>query len=308
MHNTLLKERKALIYIALGVILLGSGPIFVKSVRAHGVLVGFYRLFFASLMLALPAWRLTSRDPSPSADSRHEWVWSALGGVTFAANIALWCSALNYTTASAVTLLDNTAPVWVGLIGWLALGQKQAARYWLGLLVTLGGAALMIGMDALGNMTAQMTGNLIALASGLTYALYIMVTSRARQSLSSLQYSFRVSAIGAVSLLAVSMGLGLFAEPLPLRSYVLIFIMALTSQVIAWLLVNHSLGVLPAAAASIALVGQPLVSTILGMLLINEVPTPLQAVGGALCLAGILLVQFSGQLVSQAPPLEAGMD
>ncbi len=308
MPITLLKERKALIYIALGVILLGSGPIFVKSVRAHGVLVGFYRLFFASLMLAFPAWRLTGRNPSPTANSRHEWVWSALGGVTFAANIALWCSALNYTSASAVTLLDNTAPVWVGLIGWLALGQKQVARYWLGLLVTLGGAALMIGLDTLGSMTDQMTGNLIAVASGLTYALYLMVTSRARQTLDSLQYSFRVSAIGAVSLLAVSMGLGLFAEPLPLRSYILIFIMALTSQVIAWLLVNHSLGVLPAAAASIALVGQPLVSTILGMLLINEVPKPLQAVGGALCLGGILLVQFSRKSGSQPPPLLSGTD
>lgn len=303
-----LKERKALIYIALGVILLGSGPIFVKSVQAHGVLVGFYRLFFASLMLALPAWRLSGRYPASAAGSRHEWIWSALGGVTFAANIALWCSALNYTTASAVTLLDNTAPVWVGLISWLALGQKQVARYWLGLLVTLGGAALMIGMNALGSMTAQMTGNLIALASGLTYAFYIMVTSRARQTLSSLQYSFRVSAIGAVSLLAVSLGLGLFGEPLPLRSFVLIFIMALTSQVIAWLLVNHALGVLPAAAASIALVGQPLVSTILGMLLINEVPAPLQAVGGALCLAGILLVQFSGKSASQQPSLLSGVE
>lgn len=303
-----LKERKALIYVAIGVILLGSGPIFVKSVQAHGVLVGFYRLFFASLMLALPAWRLNLRDPSTSAGSGHEWIWSALGGITFAANIALWCSALNYTTASAVTLLDNTAPVWVGLISWLALGQKQIARYWLGLLVTLGGAALMIGMDALGSVTAQMTGNLIALASGLTYAFYIMVTSRARQTLSSLQYSFRVSAIGAVSLLVVSLGLGLFGEPLPLRSYVLIFIMALTSQVIAWLLVNHALGVLPAAAASIALVGQPLVSTILGMLLINEVPTPLQAAGGALCLAGILLVQFSGKSGSQQSSLLSGVE
>jgi len=291
----LLKERKALLYIALGVILLGSGPIFVKSVQSHGVLVGFYRLFFASLMLALPAWKLRGRDPVISPALKNEWIWSALGGVTFAVNIALWCSALSYTTASAVTLLDNTAPVWVGLIGWLLLGRKQQPRYWWGLLVTLGGAALMIGVDALGSFSGQMTGNLIALASGLTYALYILVTQRARQNLNSLQYSFRVSAIGAAVLLAASLLLDLFRQALPLQSYFLIFIMALTSQVIAWLLVNHALGVLPAAAASIALVGQPLVSTLLGMLLISEVPTPLQALGGMLCLAGILLVQFSGR-------------
>ena len=288
-----LQERKALLYIALGVILLGSGPIFVKSIQAHGVLVGFYRLFFASLMLSLPAWRLRSQKPDNAPEGYPEWIWSVLGGMTFGINIALWCHALNFTTASAVTLLDNTAPVWVGLIGWLLLGQRQPLRYWWGLLITLGGAALMIGVDALGSLGGQMTGNLTALASGFSYALYILVTQRARQTLNSLQYSFRVSAIGALVLLAASLALGLFNQPLPLQGYVLIFLMSLTSQVIAWLLVNHALGVLPAAAASIALVGQPLVSTLLGVLLINEIPTPLQAVGGLLCLSGILVVQLS---------------
>ena len=40
--------KKAMLFIVLGVILLGTGPMFVKFVQSNGILVGFYRLFFAS--------------------------------------------------------------------------------------------------------------------------------------------------------------------------------------------------------------------------------------------------------------------
>lgn len=301
------KDKKAWLYIALGVMLLGTGPIFVKSVQIHGVLVGFYRLLFASLIMALPAWHL--RQPqAEKAAHRAQWTWSILGGISFAFNIGLWCSALNYTTASAVTLLDNTAPVWVGLVSWLVLGIKQQRNFWLGLLIALGGAALMIGMDLSVGSSRQMAGNLIALASGFSYGMYILVTHRARRILNSFQYSFRVNAIGSALLFFAGLALGLFHDPISMRAYFLIFLMALSSQVIAWLLVNHALGVLPAAAASIALVGQPLVTTIWAWLLLSEVPTALQAAGGLLCLLGIVIVQFSAEKADDKPMAVPGLE
>lgn len=284
------ETRKAMLTIILGVILLGTGPIFVKSVQANGVLVGFYRLFFAGLMLSAPAWLLKPKA-EPLLPSKRGLILALLGGLVFALNISLWCTALNYTTASTVTLLDNTAPVWVGLIGWLVLKEKQSWQYWLGLLVTIGGAGVMIGWDFLRGGSAQTTGNLLSLASGVSYALYILVTQQARRHMNSLRYSWMVAVSGALVLFLTALLLGLFTPPLPLRSLVLIFLMALTSQVIAWLLVNHALGKLPAAGASVALVGQPLVATVLGILLLGEVPSWLQLAGALICLAGILIVQ-----------------
>ncbi len=209
--------------------------------------------------------------------------------------------ALNFTTASAVTLLDTTAPVWVGLFAWLFMGKKNGAWYWVGLAVTLVGAALTVGFNSLGIGSPQFKGNMIAIASGFSYAAYIIFTQRARRTMSSLSYSWLVAAVGAVTLFAVSALSGLLAEPLPLKSYLLIALMALTSQVVAWLLVNHALGILPPAAGSVALVGQPIVTTALGALLINETITWMQALGGAICLAGILLVQFTSARETTAP-------
>jgi drug/metabolite transporter (DMT)-like permease len=297
------KNNKGFIAIAVGVALLGTGPIFVKSVHANGILVGFLRMAFAGVMLSIPAIKSWKTVPLKLNDKENKW-WPLLGALTYAVNIALWCTALNYTTASAVTLLDTTAPVWVGLFAWLFMGKKNGPWYWFGLAVTLAGASMTVGFNSLGIGSSQFRGNMIALASGFSYAAYIIFTQRARRSMSSLSYSWLVAVVGGVTLFAVSAFSGLLKEALPLRSYILIALMAFTSQVVAWLLVNYALGVLPSAAGSVALVGQPIVTTLLGALLINETISWPQALGGAICLGGILLVQFlSGR--DPASPSEA---
>jgi drug/metabolite transporter (DMT)-like permease len=291
------ESKKAMLFIALGVTLLGTGPMFVKYVHANGVLVGFYRMFFAAIMLSIPNLLFKQEKDKPRI-AKGGLKWALLGGLAFAANISLWCTALNYTTASAVTLLDNTAPVWVGLIGWILLHERQSWRYWLGLLVTIGGAGIMIGWDILYSSGQQSSGNLIGIASGFSYALYILVTQQARRYMDSLRYSWLVPLFASAILLVAVWVMGLFSEPLPLRSLFMIFLMALTSQVIAWVLVNHALGKLPASAASVALVGQPVVTTLLGIVILKEIPSPLQLVGAAVCLAGIFTVQRA-----QYPPV-----
>lgn len=284
------ESKKALLFIALGVLLLGTGPMFVKYVQANGVLVSFYRLAFAAGLLSLPAVFMKPASEQLLPRGRGLY-WGVLGGLVLALNLSLWCSALNYTSASAVTLLDNTAPVWVGLIGWLLLGEKQSGRFWLGLLVAIAGAGLMIGWDVVNGSTRQITGNLIGVASGISYAVYVLITKEARRYMSSLRYTWIETISGAAGLLIIALFAGLFKQTLPGKSLLLIFLMALTSQVIGYLLVNHAVDKLPAAAVSVALVGQPVVTTLLGIVILNEVPSPLQLLGALICLNGIFMVQ-----------------
>jgi len=285
-----LDRRSTLIFIFLGVLLLGTGPMFVKYVRAHGVLVSFYRLLFAGLMLVIPAW-MQRPSGEELAQKRTSIGWLFLGGASFALNISLWCSALNYTTAAAVTLLDNTAPIWVGLFSWLFLKEKLGKFFWIGLGIALSGAALLIGFDLFQGSAGRMQGNVLGVISGLSYAMYILVTRQARKRYSSLIYSCAVPLVGAGILFVINLALGYLDQPLPWMSLVMIFLMALTSQVIGWLLINHAVGHLPASAASVALVGQTMVASILGAIIFNEVLSGSQLAGGLLCLSGIILAQ-----------------
>jgi drug/metabolite transporter (DMT)-like permease len=91
----------------------------------------------------------------------------------------------------------------------------------------------------------------------------------------------------------VNLAFGVFSQPLSPESLWLIFAMAISSQVLGWILINHALGLLPVAVASVVLLGQPIVTTILGIFILSEVPSLLQAVGGVICLSGIFIVQKS---------------
>ena len=153
-------NKKALFGIGIGVLLLGTGPMFVKFVKANGTLVAFYRLLFASIMLALPV-LIGSKNQRLTLEKDKSVLWVLLGGISFAINIALWCFALNYTSASIVTLLDNTAPIWGGVFCWLVLGKKHNKFYWWGLGMTIAGSILLVGSSTVSNNSQQFLGKCI---------------------------------------------------------------------------------------------------------------------------------------------------
>ncbi len=67
-----------------------------------------------------------------------------------------------------------------------------------------------------------------------------------------------------------------------------LIVLALTSQVLGWLLIMVSLPRLPAALTSLLLTVQPIGSVALGALIFAESPTGLQLVGAGLVLAALL--------------------
>jgi drug/metabolite transporter (DMT)-like permease len=74
--------------------------------------------------------------------------------------------------------------------------------------------------------------------------------------------------------------------------------LALTSQVLGWLLISVSLPRLPAAMTSIILTIQPIGSVVLGALLLGQEPSRLQLAGVALILAGLVSVAVRRQLTA----------
>jgi drug/metabolite transporter (DMT)-like permease len=284
-------RRKAYLSLGLGVLCIGTGPIFVKFIHGSGSLVAFYRLLFAGLFLTLPV--LIRNQKARVKISTGSVTWAILGGIAFSINVALWVTALSMTTASKVTLLDNMAPIWVGLIGWLLFGKREGWVYWVGLLVTFMGAGLMINISNFQINSLQGGGDLLGVLCGFTYAIYLILTSRTRSQMDSVTYSWILACSGTVTLFLVNLAIGSLSQTLSSQSLWLILAMSLSSQVLGWILINHALGILPVALASVVLLGQPIVATILGILILSEVPSLIQAVGGILCLSGIFIVQRS---------------
>jgi drug/metabolite transporter (DMT)-like permease len=286
--------------IAFGLLMIGTGPIFVKTIHANGFLVAFWRLVFAAVILT--GVLLVRGRGRLRVSLGSDWKLALTGAAIFTFNMTLWCVALTYVPVANVTLLDNTAPLWVGLLGWLFLRRKMGKAFWVGLALALTGAAVMVVIgDGQGAFLAS-PGNLLGILCGVSYGVYLLITARVREHIDSLTYTWLLACTGVVILLPVVGFSGLLAPALPFASYGLIFLMSLTSQVIGWYLINHALGHLPTGAAAVTLIGQPVIATALGALLIGEVPSIIKILGGILCLIGIFIVhRFSSGVIAPEP-------
>lgn len=275
-------------YLALGagILALSFSAMFVRWAQAPGPVTGFYRLLFSTLILTPFFVRRCAKDP---AVNRSNLLFPILGGIFTACDLSLWNSSLAYTTAANATLLGNTAPLWVALGAWILFHERLKGNFWFGLVLALSGAALIMGGDFLTHPRLGI-GDLMACGAGLFYASYFLSTERGRKSLDPLSYIWLVGLSASLSLLVINMILGFPLAGYPAQTWLIFLATALVSQIIGYTCVSYALGHLPAAVVSPTMIMQPVMTAILAIPLLGEVPRGLQVAGGIIALAGIYIV------------------
>ena len=268
-----------------GVLCISFTAIFTKWAAVPGPVAATYRMIIAAVVLALPFWR-GARRWSPQARTRIPW--GMLGGLWFAINLGLLNSALLLTSAANATLLDNTAPVWVGLGAMLLFKERLRGGYWVGMALALGGAAVVTRFNPAGGFTPN-PGDALAFVGAVFYASYLLTTQRARRDLDALSYLWLVAAAAAVVLLLATLALHLPLAGYSTRSYLALVAVGLLSQTGGWLLINYALGHVPASMAVVVLLAQPVATGLLSIPLLGEPLTARQLLGGLLLLVGIYL-------------------
>jgi len=253
----------------------------------------------AAVVLALP---FVNEARRWTAHERRSVKWGWFGGLWFAINLGLLTSALLLTSAANATLLDNTAPIWVGLGALLVFKERLGQGYWIGLTLALIGAAVVTGFNPAAGIRLQ-PGDALAFIGAIFYAGYLLTTQRGRRDLSGLSYAWLVAATAAITLVVVSLAMGMPLTGYGVRSYLSVFAMGVLSQAGGWLLISFALGYLPASGAVIGLLAQPVVTGLLAVPLLGEALTLRQVMGGVLALAGIYLCLRSnaGSIPNEAP-------
>jgi len=289
MHN----RKSTLAYLALGVgvLALSFSAMFIRWANAPGPVTAFYRLFF-SIFLLLPFF-LPRLKRNSSIRSSAIW-YPLLAGVFTAGDLALWTSSLTYTTASNATLLGNTAPLWVALGTWLILKQKLSAAFWRGLAITLAGAVLIMGSDFILHPRFGI-GDVMAIFTGFFYGGYFPFTEKSRAQFDSVIHIWLVGVGGSLALFLINMA---FQNPLTgydRNTWLVFLATALVSQLIGYMALAFALGHLPASIVSPTMVLQPIVTTLLAIPLLKEIPNAWQGIGGIIALLGIYLINQDHQ-------------
>ena len=278
-------------YLALGVgvMSLSFSAIFVRWANAPGIVTSFYRMAIAAVLLAWPFYR---RVKAQGSLSRRGLRFAVLGGLFFAADLALWMTGVIMSGAANPTLLANTAPLWVGLGTLIIFRERLKAMFWVGLLLAMAGAVVILGLDSLRSVSFGV-GTLLGLLAGIFYGGYFLITQRGRETLDSLTYFWPAAVSSTLGLLILCLTLRQPLTGYPAFAYLNFLALGLVSQVFGYLALNHALGYLPASIVSPTMLGQPIVTAILAGPLLGETLSPWQVLGGLAVLAGVYVVHRS---------------
>jgi drug/metabolite transporter (DMT)-like permease len=270
----------------LGALVIAFSGILVRLAEVSPSTAAFFRCLYALPLLALLAWHERRRF---GTRSWHDRVLAWAAGLFFAADLTFWHHSIAAVGAGLATVLGNTQVVFVGLLAWAALGERPENRSLVAIPVVFLGVTLIsgvIGSGAYGDDPAL--GVVFGVLTGIAYALFILILRHgstpdagpAGPLFDATASAALVCAIGGIAVGDIDWVPGL-------ESQAWLVLLALSSQVLGWLLISVSLPRLPAVLTSIVLMLQPVSTVFLGAVLLSEAPSAVQLLGVAIVIAGV---------------------
>lgn len=299
--------------LVLGGAALGTAPIFVRLAQEAGVgpsATAFWRLVLAVGPLALLA-AADRSGPSPAQPKTvRPWLMTALAGVFFAGDLVTWHAGIVRTTAANATLLPNMTPLVVTLAAWIAFKERPRAGFLSALAATLLGAALLSGANlaaaAPGDAASRGLGDALSALTALWYAAYMLAVKAARAAWSARRVMALSTLVSAPIALAAALGFRDALLPAHAVGWLWLAGLAALPHLVGQGGLAFALGRLPAALSALVILIQPLVAALIAWALFGEALGPVQLMGGALVVAGIVLAQRVPKPPRDGPSLGGG--
>ena len=272
---------------------------------APSLVIAAYRMVLAVMILAPSA--VTTHHKEITSFSFKTLLLALFSGIFLALHFASWITSLEYTTVASSVVLVNTAPLWVALISPLFLNESLSRYALAGLVLAFAGGILIGLSDACTFHGFQLTcpdlsqllqagsftGNLLALFGAFCAAGYIMIGRKLRPGMSLVGYTFVVYGMAALGLVIMVLAAHQPVWGYPARTYLWFLLLALVPQLLGHSTYNWALRYVSATFVSIGLLGEPIGSTILAVIFLNEIPSAGKIFGAILILTGIYFASRS---------------
>ena len=247
----------------------------------------FRCLYALPVLLALALWERRRFGPRSRRSIALSWV----AGAFFAADLIFWHHSIGAVGAGLSTVLANVQVVLVGVVAWAVLKERPEARVLAAVPVVLAGVVLIsgvVGADAYGD--DPVLGVVWGLATAVAYSGFLLALREGNRDVRRPGGPLLDATLAAaVFILPAGWLLGeLRLEP-TWPEHAWLVTLALTAQVLGWLLISIALPRVPAALTSVVLTVQPVMSVVLAMILLDEAPSAVQLAGIAVVVGGILL-------------------
>ena len=270
----------------LGVIAVSFAAVLIRLADAPPLVIAAYRLCLASLILAPLAWLHSRQELCRLA--RRDIILAVASGAFLALHFALWIASLSYTSVATSVVLVTVTPIFVAVASYLLFHERLTRQAIAGIVVCLAGAAL-IGYGNWQIGPESLFGGVLALLGALAVAGYLLIGRRLRQQVGLLSYAFLVYGSAAVMLLVAVLVRGYPIVGYSGDTYIMLVLLAVVPQLMGHMSLVWALRFVSATLVTIAVLGEPVGATVLAFLILEEVPTWSEIVGGVLILAGIFV-------------------
>jgi drug/metabolite transporter (DMT)-like permease len=287
-----------------GVFGISFAGILFRFIELDTATTAFFRAAYAIPFLALLWWWKRSQDHRPLRSR----LMAVVAGIFLGLDLLAWHVSIEHIGVGLATVLVNTQVLFVGAFAWFRYRERPTTTSVAVVPVVLVGVLLLSGLggrDAYG--TDPTLGILFGVLGGLFYGLFLLILRESNRGyLAPAQGPLLDATVGMA---VVALGIGwVFVDDFTLAitwpEHGWLVVLALSAQVIGWLLIVAALPRLAALETSVIILAQPILASIWAMILFDERFSLAQWVGVLLVLGGLLIINARGAAESELSPVE----
>ena len=277
--------KKGYIYTALSAIIFGLMPLLTKIIIARGttsLTIAFFRVFYVTIVLFFVL-KIKKIDLHlEKRDLLSVILTSIFGsGIT----IIILNESYNYVDTGIATSLHFLYPLFVAILCCFFYGEKIKKKQIISLSFALVG---IICFMSKGN--GSLFGYFLAIASGLTYAYYLVkMYKTGLVKMNALKLSFYLALFTTIEIFTMNLFMQDIVFKMDVLSYVLLLVLALSSSFLATVLLQKGVLLLGSTRASFICLLEPVTSMIVGILWLNEAFTFNKGLGGLAIIVSLII-------------------
>lgn len=292
-----LMQKAAPFFVAAAAVLWGVMVVFVRHLGA----AGFSAMEIVTLRVYGSAFfLLTGLTIFQKKRLRIRWKdsWCFVGTGVVSIVFFSYCYFRNVQISSAAlsSILMYTSPVWVTLLAAVCFREQLNRSKGMALLLALTGCVLVSGITG-GNGDVSLPGILLGLGSGIGYGLYSIfgrfALNKGYAPLTVTAYTFTFACVGVLPFVSLpEIVEGLNAEPV---LWIWALAMAFFTTCLSFTLYTVGLAHMEASRAAVLATLEPIVTTLVGILIYQETLTLVMAIGIVFVLVSSVLISKTGE-------------
>jgi len=304
--NPVDEDRRTMAIALSGAVAISFAPLLYSMSDTNPLTGAFFRMAYAIPFLVIIAYYFRKHD---HRDLKSRSV-AVAAGVLLAIDFLGYHSAIDYVGTGIATMVGNSQVIIVTLVSWKLFGEKPNKSILFALPMVIFGLVLISGIwDNEPYGEDPIKGVIGGIVAAFFYSSFLIVyrySNRLKAPSPNLQLDATFGATIGLLFVAITPLGQIGIEPIDFQiswpGHAWLLLLAISCQIVGWIAITYALPRLPGAHTSFAVLLQPVLTFIWGVMLLGERPSILQSAGTLLILVAIVAVSIFGEARSETEP------